>query len=132
MQVGSKKVWSRIALCVTKHSNRDRVFRFLLERAQNEPDLRSNYYQALEVFNDSRAIPLLTRQYKAYKKSGVLAKSELRLSELMQVFDYLNCSRALLALDGSQEFEAAIQEMLTHPNEKVRASAQLLLTKKES
>ena len=123
-----RNICSIIAGMLPQHSDRERVFRFLIDRVENEQDGRANYYGAVEVLNDSRAIPVLKRLYETYRKSEPFVKrGPLTESQFRQLFDYLSCCRALLTLERSKEFEMAIREILTHSDERLRRHAERLL-----
>ena len=124
-EVRSEGVLSNLALQYSKHSDRERALAFLLGRIKPLERHCANYYQALELLKDARAIPPLRRAYDQYRRG--LEERELDSSEL---WDYLQCCRTLLVLDGSPEFENALREMLVHSNEDVRRwAAQLLALK---
>lgn len=129
MSAGPRVIWPNIALILCQHSDRERILGFLMNHAEADPDSKSNYYQALELINDSRAIPVLKRQYERYRGTETLKSERLSQPEFMQIFDYLSCCRALLILDGSAEFENSIREMLNHLDRRVRRTAELRLSK---
>ncbi len=122
MEVGSEPVLGNLASLYARHSDRERVLPFLLSRINPLEKRCGNYYQALELLKDPRAIPPLRRVYGGYRRA--LEERELKPREL---FNYLQCCRALWVLDGSAEFENALRAMLVHSNEDVlRRAGQLL------
>lgn len=121
---GSQEVTSNIALRLCEHADRDGALRLLTQRLETPGTHLANYYVALERLQDKRAVPYLLSNYKRYRES--LATNRVT-SE--QVYDYLYCCRALLSLDGSEEFESAIRDLLEHSDEVVRRTAARLLNK---
>ncbi len=95
MEVGSTKVLRSIALLAVRHSDRERVFRFLTQQIKKGPKPLSNFYQALELLNDRRAVPTLRQVYDRHKAN--LSTGECEESELV---DYLECCKALLVPTG--------------------------------
>jgi hypothetical protein len=129
MAVGPRQVWVNLALFLCRHPDRESVFRFLVARIQEEEDHCANYFSAIEKLNDSRAIPILERRYNAFRTGEAYSKrTPLNQSEISQLFDYLYCCRALLSLDGSPKYEAAIKEWLNHSDAIISTTAQRLLT----
>ena len=129
MEVGPPGVWVNIALLLCRHPDRERVFRFLATRAEEDQDHRANFYSGLETLNDPRSIPILKRQYEKYRNSEALVKrGPLDRSESFQLFDYLYCCRALMSVEGSTEYQAALKELLTHSDNLVRKTAERLLS----
>lgn len=129
MAVGPRQVWVNLSLFLCRHPDRESVFRFLVARIQEEEDYRANYFSAIEKLNDSRAIPILEGQYNAFTSGeAYLKRTPLNQPEVSQLFDYLYCCRALLSLDPSPKYEAAIKEWLNHSDATISNTAQLLLT----
>jgi hypothetical protein len=129
MKAGPPGVWSNIALLLCRHSDHDRVLDFLMTRVQAEQGVRANYFKAIELLNDSKAVPVLKRLYESYRNGAPLLKQDaLNEAEFGRMFDYLYCCRALLILDGSEEFEAAIREILAGSNQRLRGTASRLLS----
>jgi hypothetical protein len=122
MEAGSDALLSNLALQYSKHSDRERVLHFLLGRIKPLERPCANYYQALELLKDPRAVPILRGTYDEYRRT--LKQGKLNTSEL---FDYLQCCRTLWLLGGSPEYENAIREMLLHPDDTVRQRAAQVL-----
>ena len=122
MEAGSELVWPHIALALPHCADRERVLHFLIERISVPKSYCSSFYQALRLVGDSRAIPHLLRRYEEYKRAIQTGGPQ----EL--IVEYLECCRALWKLTGSEEYEAAVKEMLTHSDEYVRRRAQLALS----
>ncbi|PYU37413.1 MAG: hypothetical protein DMG54_33770 [Acidobacteria bacterium] len=125
MEAGSTKVLRSIALLAVRHSDRERVFRFLTQQIKKGPKPLSNFYQALELLNDRRAVPTLRQVYDRHKAH--LSTGECEESELV---DYLECCKALLVIDGNSEYQRAISEMQSHSSEQISRMAKRLLESK--
>src|SRR6266849_6619053 len=50
------------------------------------------------------------------------------LGTSVDCLDYLQCCKALLSLDGSEEYKQVLREFLTSPEERVRHWAKMLLS----
>jgi hypothetical protein len=122
MEAGDDVVWSNLASQYAKHSDRERVLPFLLGRIQPLKETCGNFFQALELLRDTRAVPPLRSTCEAYR----MAFEQHQLDQ-SQTLDYLQCCRALMVLDSSPEFRLAIQHMLQHPVESIRRRAAQLL-----
>jgi len=120
MEAGDEYVWSMIALLLARHSNRERVMSFLLERATSPSLLGANYYQALEILADMRAIPVLQRAREIHLHHIDAGATD-------EIHDYLVCCRALWKLEGSDAYAAEIREALRSADPAVSAHAKLLL-----
>lgn len=128
MTVGPRQVWVNLGLFLCRHPDREIVFRFLVARIQEGEDDRANYFSAIKRLNDSRAIPILEGQYNAFRAEELyLKRIPLNRSEISRLHDYLYCCGALLSLDGSPKYEAAIREWLDHSEAIISNTAQRLL-----
>jgi hypothetical protein len=121
MEAGDENVWGMIPLLLIRHSNRERATSFLLQRAASPGLWAANYYQALEMVGDLRAIPVLQRAREIH-----LHKIEAGAIEEMH--DYLVCCRALWKLEGSDAYAAEIRKALQSTDPVVSAVAKNLLT----
>jgi hypothetical protein len=120
MEAGDADVWGMIALLLIRHSNRERVMSFLLERAASPGPLAANHYQALEILGDRRAIPVLQRAREIHLHNiDAGAKDEIT--------DYLVCCKALWKLEGLEAYAAEIREALRSADPVVSAVAKRLL-----
>ncbi len=124
MEAGSEDVCSTIAYLLPKYEDRERAVSFLLERVRVGERHAASYYQALERIGDARAIPALRQRYEEYRRKLAPFEQHGLHSELS---DYDSCCRALWKLDGSAEYEEALKELLTHPDETVRRRVSFLL-----
>jgi len=124
MEAGSELVWGAIACLLPRYSDRERAFSFLLEQVAVGGTGAANYYQALERMGDTRAVPLLRRRYEEYRRKLVPLERYALHSELSE---YDVCCRALWKLDGSKEYEDALKELLSHPDESIRRRAHYYL-----
>jgi hypothetical protein len=116
MDSGPEVVWSTIAPLLPKYPDREKALSFLLQRIAQQPTDGANYYQALELIADRRAVPLLRQCYGEHVK----ALGRMEQHNIFELVDYLCCCRALWRLDGSPEYEHALREMLKHPDDSVR------------
>ena len=122
MESGDDAVLSNLASQYAKHSDRERVLPFLLSRIRRRTQTRGNFFQALELLGDVRAVPGLKRSFDEYR--AALAKGQL---DQDQMLDYLQCCRSLMILDGSPAFRGAIENTLRGPDELIRRRAAQLL-----
>lgn len=127
MGAGNEAIWSSIALTLVRHSNKEAVFQFLLNLVQKPRPGCANYFQALEILGDKRAVPALRGFYQAYREQQKGEVPHDLLSEAYWEADYLRLCKTLHTLDRDQEFEDAIKEMLNHSDQDVRARAKRLL-----
>jgi hypothetical protein len=126
MEIGSAGVLATLALVLLRHSDKERSFRFLTRQIESVQMPLVNYYQALELLNDRRAVPLLRKSFETYKAR--LASKESDESEMV---DYLQCAKALLTMDGAASYEQIISELCSYPSQRVSRFAQRLLQPKK-
>jgi hypothetical protein len=120
IETGNDVIWTFISALLPRHSEREKVLNFLFARIQRPDRLSANYYQALEVLGDPRAVqPLeIARQIqKEHINSGVKEEE----------YAYLVCCRSLWKLRGSEGIEPEIRKALSSPDPDVRAFAETLL-----
>jgi hypothetical protein len=128
LEAASDVILDTVAHLLPRYVDRERAFSFLLDRLDSEKRCVGNYYHALEAIEgaagDPRVVPALQKRYEQYRRA--LAPFDQRgfHSELN---DYQRCCRALWKLDGASEYEAALQELLTHPDPGVRRYSHYLL-----
>lgn len=120
MVLGSANVLSTIALLTVKHPDKEKAFSFLTDQIQKGNKPLVNFYQALELLNDHRAVPMLRRAYDHYKMS-------LAAGDSVDFVDYLRCCRALLNIAGGSEYAESIRDMRSHSSEHVSRMAKRLL-----
>jgi HEAT repeat protein len=128
MQVGSEDICSTIAYLLPKYEDRERAVLFLLEGVRAGRRHAASYYRALECIGDPRAIPPLRQRYEEYRRRLAPFEEHGLHSELSE---YDTCCRALWKLGGSEEYENALKELLTHPDEFIRNRASLFLSDAE-
>ena len=122
MEVGDSYTWMAIAPLLPRHRNRERVLEFLLNRIREEGKDNANFFQALRMIRDRRAVAGLRTAYERYRreqKSGKVGLYDL---------DFLGCCAALLAIDGAAEYRRAIQDASNSPDELVRRYAKFAWT----
>jgi hypothetical protein len=126
MRVGPEFVWVTISPLLPRYPDKEQALLFLLERIAQKPSGGANYYQALELMHDGKAIPILRERYEEYRQRLAPFEQHGPWSELT---DYQSCCRALWKLSGSAEYESALRENLTHPDENIRRRVKQLLSK---
>jgi hypothetical protein len=132
LEADSDVILDTVAHLLPRYADRERAFSFLLGRLRSDKRCVGNYYQALEsmedamegAIRDSRAVPALRQRYERYRQSLAPFDQHGFHSELN---DYQHCCHALSKLDGSPEYEAALQELLTHPDPGIRRSSYYFL-----
>lgn len=127
MVAGDEPVWSALALLLTKHTDRQRVLRFLIDRVDKAEGSRANYYQALQRVGDATTVPTLRAAYEKYRTEIDSFRAPDKSRDILRYMDYLRCCATLYALDGSQEYRLAINQMLNHSDERVRDFARQIL-----
>ena len=126
MEVGSPEVLRSIALLTARHSDKERVCRFLARQIERGEKPLANFYQASEILKDRRLLPSLRKAYERYK-------AKLDVCEESDLVDYLGCCKALLAIERSTEYEIAISDLRSHSSEYIsRMATHLLESEKQS
>jgi hypothetical protein len=116
IETGPEFVWFTIAIRLPEYWDKEKSLAFLLERIAQRPPNSGNYYQALEILGDARAVSLLQGRYNEYRNT-LRPRQELSINELGE---YILCCSALRKLDSSPEYNAALGELLEHPDPAVR------------
>ena len=124
MAKGDEPVWSTVALCLTRHSNKKMVLDFLLERLRSGSEPKSNFIQALYVLGDAAAIPNLHELHGRLSQKTKQAQGEL---DRWTIYDFLKCCEALAYLEKMEGYREEIRRFLDHPDELVRIQAQMAL-----
>src|SRR5689334_19327820 len=128
LEADSDVILDTVAHLLPRSTDRVHAFSFLIERLQSEKRCVGNYYQALEAMDeaiqDTRAVAALRQRYERYRQSLAPFDQQGFHSELN---DYQHCCHALWKLDGAPEYEAALQELLTHPDPGIRRRSDFLL-----
>lgn len=122
MVKGGEKVWSEIALSLTRHSDKKQVLNFLLDRLVTGTEPKANFIQALYVLRDGAALPRLHDLH-----GRLLAEIKRQQAELDHwvVFDYLKCCEALAFLEHEERYREEIRPFLNHPDRVIRAQAEM-------
>jgi hypothetical protein len=130
MQCGPEKIRDSIARVVPYYADRDAALEFLLRglRAGGRP--RSHYYQALEMVEDGRAIPILVEHYEEYRP--LVAGRPQGRDSMGLWFDYLQCCKTLLTLTADQRYLADLKGAATAVPRWARPFASFLLGQAES
>lgn len=126
MDAGSTKVLSTIALIVLKHSDKERVFRFLARQIEGAQMPLVNFYQALELLNDRRAVPFVRQAFETYK-----ARFARKEGDESEIIDYLQCAKALLTMEEASNYERVISELRLYPSQRISRFANRLLESKK-
>ena len=119
-------VGSMVAVRLPEYSDRERALLFLLEKVNADVWGVANHYQALERMRDPRAIPLLRQKYDQY----VQTLTPISGRTLRELGAYISCCSALRRLTGLQEYDNALRELLSHPEESVQHRAELELSER--
>lgn len=124
MEQGDFYIWMGIAPLLPSHRDRDRALAFLEERVRQRHADKANFFQALELMGDKRAIPALRAAYDAYKAELATPNGP---PKSFDYFDYLACCRALWILESSAEYKDAIQALVQNGDPRISASARQAL-----
>jgi hypothetical protein len=121
LAAGEEKIWSEIALSLTRHSDKKLVLNFLLDRLVTGTEPKANFIQALYVLRDGAAVSRLRDLH------GRLSGEIKRQPELDHwvVFDYLKCCEALAFLENEERYREEIRPFLNHPDRAIRAQAEM-------
>lgn len=128
MDAGDLYIWMTIAPLLPHHRNRERALAFLLERVKEERREKANFFQALELMRDVRAVPALRAAYENYRSSFRRPRRAAGEPEEPDYSDYLQCCKALWALEGSPQYREAIEELSKSPVSSLRSLAERLLS----
>jgi hypothetical protein len=124
MEVGEPYIWTTITTPLRRHRDKERVLAFLLERIREDGEHKANFFEAIGLMRDNRAVPALRAAYDNYRK-------ELRAGAEAHVgfdhFSYLSCCTALWEIEGPTEYRKAIEELSRSDDKAVRSFAELIL-----
>lgn len=126
MEAGDFPVWMSIAGRLRHHRDKDRVLAFLLERVREEKVPKGNFFQALGLMNEKRALPALRAVYDSYREL-LSASPAAGASPDYDYLDYLHCCEALWKISGSGEYKQVIEDASKSQDELVRITAELIL-----
>lgn len=118
---GNDEIWVNLALCLTSHSDKKLIFRFLSERIKSDFRPKANFCQALGVLGDPSAISVLLGEYRDDQAIIAAAGGAAERSIIM---DFLSCCAALKLLNAPGDYVADIAKYLNHPDEGIRRSAE--------
>jgi len=124
MEVGNLAIWITIAPLLPRHSCRDRVLKFLLDRISEDGNMKANFYQSIEQLRDPRALPALRAMHERYERK--LCDHNKSGGEF-EYQDYLSCCKALWAIEGLALYREAIERFAKSENDQVRLWAVALL-----
>jgi hypothetical protein len=124
MNAGDLTIWATIARLLPRHGDRERTLGFLLKRIQEGSHHRANFFHALGLMKDKRAVPALRAAYDGLRPQLTASPGAL---ERVDYVDYLSCCQALWQLEGLEEYRNAIREFSNSPDQRVRSFASALL-----
>ena len=124
MEAGDSYTWMAIASLLPYHRNRERALEFLLRRVGEEGEDKANFFQAVRLMKDRRAIPDLRAAYDKYRRAQETG------SDPAPTLDYLECCAALLDIEGALEYKKAIEDAARCSDRTVRRYAEFLLNRK--
>lgn len=122
MVKGDEKVWSEIALSLTRHSDKKKVLNFLLDRLATGTEPKANFIQALYVLRDGAA---LSRLHDLHGRLSGKIKLQQAEPDHWVVFDYFKCCEALAFLENEERYREEIRPFLSHPDRVIRAQAEM-------
>lgn len=124
LEIGDPIIRSTLAPLLPMHPRKEAALAFLLSQINREKSNRANYFQALELIGDGAAVPTLTAIYEEMRRVN---GQDYASWSTEQASDFVACSRALWTLTRSERFRLSLEEVQSHPDETVRAFAQLAL-----
>jgi HEAT repeat protein len=124
MEAGDFPIWMAIASRLREHRDRDKALGFLLARIGEDHEHKANFYQALGLMGDKRAVPALRAAYDRYRErlgprpvSGTLDDG----------IDYLSCCAALWDIEGLEDYKRFMVEALNSEDKSLHAIAEQAL-----
>ena len=109
-----------IAPLLPRHSDRSFAFNVLDTWIKDKRSPKANFFQAIELIGDSRAVPTLKSIFTEFEQR----REKLNENEL---FDYVYCCKALWGLTHEPEYERAIRKCRQSNVLSVRVAAEALL-----
>lgn len=122
MKADSEPILESIAISLTRHSQRERVRDFLIERLRRGSGPKANYAHALGLLRDSQAITALKDLH-----DGLAENIKENRADQGVILDFVSCCSALKKLEGSASYDEEIRAFLDHPNQAVRNFAKVFL-----
>jgi len=123
MKNGGSRIWTMIALLVTRCRERDKAVDFLLSRIKEGVRPLANYYQAVGVLSPSECLPILRESFLAHRQEVTRHPSLQTSGDRFIYLDYLSCAAALLTITGQEEYRASLVEMRNHRDDAIRQMA---------
>jgi hypothetical protein len=126
MNDGDDDIWSGCALTMLRHTNRNKVVEFLIQRVRLSESEKPpvNYIQALGMAADRRATEVIRPYYdrlsRAMEKETDIGVPDDIFWGPIPYFPYLCVAGDLFRIEGAKEYEQAIQKYFDHPKEQVR------------
>lgn len=117
MDYGNERVCVSIAPALPKHSQKERVRKFLTDRLHRGTEPKANFIHALAVLGDSEAIPALRSIHSRLSAEISEAGSA---AEEWSIFDFVSCCAALMKLENSPQYAEEIRAFLDHPSRAIR------------
>jgi hypothetical protein len=124
MEAGDPLIWMTIAFRLPHHRDKDRVLAFLLDRIGDDYEHKDNFFQALGLMKDQRAIPALRATSDRYRERLAASPASVPSDDYRQ---YLACCEALWRISDSVEYKRVIEDALQSQDEAVRTIAELIL-----
>jgi len=123
LENGDSVVRSTLAPLLPMHPDKETALNFLISQIRNEKSHRANYFQALALIGDVRAVPPLTEIYEEVQQKYGRYES----MSIEEASDFIACCEALWKLTSGDRFRLSVQRLATHPNDTVRTMASLSL-----
>lgn len=117
------RIRAMLALNAAAHSNKAMAFDFLVRQAQSAQSDKGNYFQALAMLGDKRAVSVL-RDF--YVENIVHINATDQSGDAPQAQDLLMCCVALAKLTQEAEYWDQLRRFQHHENSTIRAHANLL------
>jgi hypothetical protein len=124
MSVGDSVVARAITMQLPRHRDKERVLTFLLQRIGEDRVGKANFFQALGLMQDKRAVPVLRAAFENYRNRSSGLPNPTGEADCV---DYLTCCEALWRLDGSKEYLEVIVAFSKSEDIRVRDFATALL-----
>jgi hypothetical protein len=122
MRSTDERIRSSIASCLTRHSNKQMVFAFLIEQLIKGSEPKANILQALTALGNRQAVPSIRALHD--RLAADINPGEVE-QDVWKILDFFAACAALDKLEGTISYRAEIEPFLKHPSESVRTMAKL-------
>lgn len=117
-----ERILESIAISVSRLSNQERAYEFLIAWLRSSRGPKANYAHALGLLGDRRAIPALRNLHDELASN--ISRKDV---DQFTILDFVSCCSALKKLGGSTLYDDEIKQFLEDPRQDVRGLAEAFL-----